>query len=242
VLFWLIKILTTGMGETASDFLNRRFDPMLVVPVTGLLLAGLLAAQIRSRDYRHWLYWSTVTMVAVFGTMAADALHVVLGVDYATSSLVLGCTTAVVFAAWRLTQPTIAVHSITTRPRECFYWAAVGATFALGTAVGDLTATTLELGYLPSGVLFAVLIAIPAFAHRRGWLATVPAFWTAYVLTRPLGASFADWIAVPGARGGLGLGTGAVSAVLLVVIVALVHRDRPGTRARPAAATVEPAA
>jgi len=222
VLFWLIKILTTGMGETASDFLNRRFDPMLVVPVTGLLLAGLLAAQIRSRDYRHWLYWSTVTMVAVFGTMAADALHVVLGVDYATSSLVLGCTTAVVFAAWRLTQPTIAVHSITTRPRECFYWAAVGATFALGTAVGDLIAEKFALGYWVSAAIFGGAIALVTVAHFGLKLNAVLAFWLAYILTRPLGASIGDGLSQPTHTSGLGLGTTTTSYIFLGCILALV--------------------
>lgn len=238
VLFWAIKIVTTGMGETASDFLARTFDPVIVVPLAGLALAALLVAQIRSRRYRHRLYWATVTGVAVVGTMAADAVHVVLGVSYVTSTIVFAAATAVIIGCWYLSQSTIAVHSITTRPRECFYWATVGATFALGTAAGDLTAASLGLGYLASGVLFAVLFAVPVTAHRASLLAAVPAFWIAYVLTRPLGASFADWVARPG--DGLGAGTGTVSAVLLAVIVALVHAARPrvaGPSTRPVTTT-----
>ncbi|MGI5132231.1 hypothetical protein ACQEVB_35880 [Pseudonocardia sp. CA-107938] len=229
-LFWVIKILTTGMGETASDFLVRRFDPTLVVPLCGLVLAGLLVVQIRAARYRHGLYWATVTMVAVVGTMAADAVHVVLDVGYLTSTFVFAVATTVIITVWRATQPTIAVHSITTRPREGFYWATVGATFALGTAAGDLAAAS-GLGYLTSGVVFTALIAVPWIAHRWLGLAGVPAFWTAYVLTRPLGASFADWLAAGGDRGGLGLGTGTVTAALTLAIIALVVASRPRTKA-----------
>lgn len=235
VLFWVVKILTTGMGETASDFLAHRFDPVAVVPGAGLVLAGLLVAQVLSSRYRHWLYWSTVAMVAVVGTMVADALHVVLGVGYLASTIAFALATVVIIGLWYGTQRTVAVHSITTRRRECFYWATVGATFALGTAAGDLTATTLGLGYLASGALFAVLIAVPALAYRAGVLPAVPAFWSAYVLTRPLGASFADWVAVSRDRGGLDAGTGVVTVVLVVTIIALVVVTRPrvGAAGRP---------
>lgn len=225
--FWGIKILTTGAGEVLSDFLARSIDPAVAVLGAAAVLIGLLVAQITARRYRHWPYWTTVAGVAVVGTMAADAMHVVLGTDYATASVVFLCATAVVIGVWYLSESTIAVHSITTRGRETFYWAAVSATFALGTAVGDLTASSLGIGYLVSGLLFTALIAVPGLAHHRRVLAAVPAFWTAYVLTRPLGASFADWVAVPVGRGGLGLGTGTVGAVLLVVIAALVWRSRP---------------
>jgi uncharacterized membrane-anchored protein len=220
--FWVIKVLTTGMGETASDFLARTAVPELAVGLTGLVLAALLVAQVRAARFHEWLYWSAVAMVSVFGTMAADALHVVLGVPYLASTVAFGTAVAVLLALWHRVEGTLAIHSITTRRREVFYWGTVLATFALGTAAGDLTASTLGLGYLTSGILFAAAIAVPALAHRWWGLDPVLAFWAAYVLTRPLGASFADWLAVAPDRGGLDLGTGPVSAVLVVVIAAAV--------------------
>ncbi|CAM5301404.1 hypothetical protein AB0M94_23025 [Streptomyces xanthochromogenes] len=221
-LFWIVKVLTTGMGETASDYLGRTLGP---VPAGALGLTGLavaLVAQFRSDRYRPWTYWSAIVMVSVFGTMAADVVHVIAGVPYAVSTAAFTVTLAAVFVAWRLSEGTLSIHSIRTRRRETFYWAAVLATFALGTAVGDLTAGTLHLGYLTSGVLFAALIAVPALAGRYLGLDAVAAFWWAYVLTRPLGASFADWMGVPAGREGLGWGTGPVTLALIVPIVALV--------------------
>jgi len=222
--FWVVKVLTTGMGETASDYLVRTFDPVLAVGTAGLVLVVLLAAQFAVRGYRPRVYWAAVAMVSVFGTMAADVAHIVLGVPYVVSTVAFGVVVAAVLGVWYRTERTLDVHSITTPRREAFYWATVLATFALGTAAGDLTATTLHLGYLASGVLFAVAIAVPAVAHRRCGLNPVLAFWIAYVLTRPLGASFADWIAVPPARGGLDLGTGPISLVLIAAIVIAVAR------------------
>ena len=159
-------------------------------------------------------------MVSVFGTMAADVVHVVLGVPYLASTGAFGAAVAVLLFVWHRVEHTLAIHSISTTRRELFYWATVAATFALGTAAGDLTATTLGLGYLASGVVFAVAFALPALAHRYAGLNAVLAFWIAYVLTRPLGASFADWIAVPPGRGGLDLGTGPITLVLVVAIAA----------------------
>jgi uncharacterized membrane-anchored protein len=161
-------------------------------------------------------------MVSVFGTMAADVLHVGIGVPYAVSTAFFAVALAAVFVAWWVAERTLSVHEITTARREGFYWAAVMATFALGTAAGDLTATSLGLGYLGSGLLFLLVFAVPGVvfaATRRG---AVPLFWIAYVTTRPLGASFADQLAVSPARGGAGLGTGPVSAALLLVLVVLV--------------------
>jgi len=176
-------------------------------------------------------------MVSVFGTMAADVTHIGLGVPYAVSTAVFAVTVAAILALWYLRERTLDIHSISTVRREIFYWGAVLATFALGTAAGDLTATTVGLGYLASGVLFAVAIAVPAAAHRWWGLKPVPAFWIAYILTRPLGASFADWIGVPAQRGGLGAGTGTITLILLAAIaigVAVMHRshhDANSTRA-----------
>jgi uncharacterized membrane-anchored protein len=161
-------------------------------------------------------------MVSVFGTMAADVLHVALGIPYVVSTVAFAIAVAAVFALWHRLERTLDIHSITTTRREVFYWTTVLATFALGTAAGDLTATTLHLGYLASGVLFAVAITVPAVANRRWGLNPVLNFWIAYVLTRPLGASFADWVAVPADRDGLGLGTGPVSVVLIIAIIVAV--------------------
>ncbi len=222
VWFWVIKILTTGMGETASDYLAHTFAPPVAV---GMGLTGLVAAlvlQFRVRRYVAWIYWLAVVMVSVFGTMAADVLHVGFGITYAVSTVFFSIVLAVVFAVWHATEKTLSIHTIDTRRREFFYWATVLSTFALGTAAGDLTAATLGWGYLASGVVFAVAIAVPAIAHRRFGLGAVPAFWIAYVITRPLGASFADWMGVSTARGGLALGTGPVTLAWLAAIIALV--------------------
>ncbi|MER8187254.1 hypothetical protein [Kitasatospora sp. NPDC094015] len=222
--FWAVKILTTGMGETTSDYLARVLGPVPAVASAGLLLAAALYAQSRARRYVPAVYWAAVVMVSVFGTMAADVAHVALGVPYAASALVFALALAAVFLLWRRSEGTLAVETVSGGRREIFYWSAVLATFALGTAVGDLTAATLGWGYLTSGLLFAALIAVPALGHRLLRLPAVLAFWWAYVLTRPLGACFADWAGVSHQRGGLDLGTGAVSLVLGVVILAAVLR------------------
>ncbi|MER5730302.1 hypothetical protein ABT084_18530 [Streptomyces sp. NPDC002138] len=220
--FWTVKILTTGMGETASDFLARTLGP---VPAGCLGLAGLtalLVLQFRSARYRPWLYWSAIVMVSVFGTMAADVVHVIAGIPYTVSAAGFTLALGAVLALWYASERTLSIHSIHTTRRESFYWATVLTTFALGTAVGDLTAGTLHLGYLPSGFVFAALIVLPVLGRRFLGLNAVAAFWAAYILTRPLGASFADWMGVPAARHGLGWGTGLVSLALLVPIAALV--------------------
>jgi uncharacterized membrane-anchored protein len=162
-------------------------------------------------------------MVSVFGTMAADVVHVVAGVPYAVSTVVFAVLLAVVLVTWHRSEGTLSIHSIDTPRRERFYWATVLTTFALGTAAGDLTAGTLSLGYFSSGVLFAAAIAVPAAARLAG-LNAVAAFWWAYVLTRPLGASFADWMGAGTSHGGLGWGTGPVSLGLAALIAAAVGR------------------
>ena len=220
--FWITKVLTTGMGETASDYLAHRFDPILAVGVTGLVLAVSLFLQFRAQRYVAWIYWLAVAMVSVFGTMVADVLHIGLGIPYLVSTIAFSVALAVIFLIWYASEKTLSIHSITTRRREVFYWATVLATFALGTAAGDMTAVTLHLGYLASGVLFMALIAIPAFAYWRLGLNEIFAFWFAYIVTRPLGASFADWAAVSPARGGLGLGTGPISLWLGLLIICFV--------------------
>ena len=176
-------------------------------------------------------------MVGVFGTMCADVLHVGLGIPYIASTIFYAVVLAVIFRTWYLSEGTLSIHSIYTRRREAFYWATVLATFALGTAAGDLTAVTFGLGYFASGLLFTAVIAVPAIGYWRfGWNA-VFSFWFAYVVTRPLGASFADWLAVSKERGGLALGTGPVSLVLagliacFVAYLSVTRKDVPGRRA-----------
>ena len=199
----------------------------------GLLIA--LALQLRAARYVAWIYWLAIVMVAVFGTMVADVLHVVIGIPYIVSTASLGLALAVIFAAWYRVEGTLSIHHIDTHRRELFYWATVMATFALGTAAGDLTAATLGLGYPGSTLLFGLLFVLPAVAYRLlGWN-PVLCFWTAYVITRPLGASVADWLG-KSTLGGLGLGDAKVAAGLTVLIVLCVgyltvtRRDVAGRR------------
>lgn len=228
VYFWVIKVLTTGMGETTSDFFIHRAGLKNTVAlvgitlVTGIILAVSLALQFKAARYVAWTYWLALVMVSVFGTMTADGVHVVLGVPYLLSSVFFAFVLAAIFWAWQSSERTLSIHSIVTRQRELFYWTVVMATFALGTATGDMTAITLHLGYLSSGLLFAALIAVPAVGYRWFRLNSIFAFWFAYVVTRPLGASFADWLSVPASRGGLGLGWGWVSLALAILIACLV--------------------
>jgi uncharacterized membrane-anchored protein len=222
VAFWITKVLTTGMGESTSDYLVLTLGPAIAIGIGALVFAAALIAQFRVTRYVAGVYWFAVVMVSVFGTMAADVLHVGLGIPYLVSTSFFAVVLAAIFVIWHRTQRTLSIHSITTRPRELFYWATVLTTFALGTAAGDLTATTFGLGFLGSGILFAAVIAVPAIAWWKFRLNSIVAFWFAYVTTRPLGASFADWMAVSHQRGGLNWGTGPVSLVLSVIILGFV--------------------
>jgi uncharacterized membrane-anchored protein len=220
VIFWVLKLLTTGMGEAMSDFLGQKSVPLAgVVGVFGMWFA--LRLQLRAREYRAPVYWFAVMMVAIFGTMVADGLRDGASLSYDVTTPFFAVVVAAIFIAWYRSEGTLSIHSITTRRRELYYWAAVLATFALGTAAGDLTALTLNLGFFPSVLLFAAVISIPAIAWWRFRLNPVLAFWLAYIVTRPLGASFADGFSKPN-NGGLGIGDGPVSAVALLVFVGLV--------------------
>ena len=222
VFFWLIKILTTAMGESISDYLVHGYNPYLAVIVGFLGFLIAMTLQLRSRRYLSWAYWLAVSMVAVFGTMAADVLHVEFHIPYIASTILFALALIVVFTSWHRSEGTLSIHSINTRRRELFYWAAVLATFAMGTAAGDLAAYTANLGFLPAGLLFAALFALPGIAYRYLNLNAILAFWFAYVMTRPLGASFADWMGKSRHAGGLGWGDGPVSFTLAILIVALV--------------------
>jgi uncharacterized membrane-anchored protein len=238
VMFWVLKLLTTGMGESMSDFLGQHSVPLAaVIGIFGLWLA--LRLQLRQDRYRAPYYWFAVMMIAIFGTMAADGIHDGAGIGYAVTTPMFALITGAIFFFWYRSESTLSIHSITTRRRERFYWAAVLGTFALGTAAGDLTATTLNLGFFGSIVLFAAIILIPAIGWYRFRLNPIVGFWFAYIVTRPLGASFADWFSKP-TNGGLGLGDGLVSGVSLLLFIGLVSyvaiskRDaQPGLGGRP---------
>jgi uncharacterized membrane-anchored protein len=222
IYFWIIKLLTTAMGESTSDYVVYKYNPYLAVLAGGFVLLIALVIQLKMKKYIPWIYWLTVTMVAVFGTMAADALHIQLRVPYIVSTIFFAIVLAIIFKVWHKTENTLSIHSIYTTRRELFYWAAILATFALGTAAGDLTAYTLGLGYFTSGLLFAFLFAIPAIGFWLFDLNDILAFWVCYILTRPLGASFADWTGKSKAVGGLGWGDAKVATVLTILIVLFV--------------------
>lgn len=220
--FWVVKGLSTAMGEATSDYLVHAISPVIAVLLgfAGFLVA--LVVQFSMRRYVAWAYWFAVVMVGVFGTMAADVLHVGLGVPYTASTILYAAVLFAVFLTWQRTEHTLSIHSIDSSRREAFYWAAVVATFALGTAAGDLTAVTFHLGFLWSAVVFAAIIMIPAGGYRWFRWNGVFAFWFAYVITRPLGASVADWLGKPRTSSGLGVGAGAVSIGLTLAIACLV--------------------
>jgi uncharacterized membrane-anchored protein len=230
VFFWIIKLLSTAMGESTSDYLVFHINPYVAVCLGSVGLVVALILQLWARRYIAWIYWLAVVMVAIFGTMAADVLHVVLSIPYLVTTIFFTLSLAVVFIVWYISEKTLSIHSINTRRRELFYWATVIATFALGTAVGDMTAATLNLGYLLSGILFAIVFVIPGIGYWRfGWN-KIFSFWFAYIITRPLGASFADWFG-KSYLGGLGLGDTKVSLVLTILIIIFViyltitHKD-----------------
>jgi uncharacterized membrane-anchored protein len=217
--FWVVKLLTTAMGEAVSDYLVNDWNKYLGVLLGFVVFAVAISVQFRARTYSTWRYWAAVSMVAVFGTMCADVLHVVLGLPYTVSFTLYAVLLAVTFTVWYRSERTLDVHSINTPRREVFYWLTVIFTFATGTAVGDLTAVTLNLGYLASAFMFLGALTVPLVAWRLG-ANPVAAFWVAYVLTRPAGASFADYFGMPKGVSGLGLGHGPVSIVLIVVVAA----------------------
>ncbi len=220
--FWAAKLLTTALGESTSDYLVHTIDPVIAVLVGFVGLAIAIAIQFWMKKYVAWAYWLAVTMVAIFGTMAADVLHIGLGIPYVVSSIVFSLSLAIIFIIWQKGEHSLSIHSITTYRREFFYWTTVMVTFALGTAIGDMTAATFGLGYLLSGILFSILFAIPAIGNwKLGWN-SIFSFWMAYIITRPLGASFADWLGRTASLGGIGIGTAHVSIALAIFLVGLV--------------------
>ena len=234
LLFWIIKLLTTGMGEAGADFLGTVSIPLAALIGIGGFFA-VLWLQLRADAYHPVRYWTTVLSVALFGTMIADGPHVALGTPYAVDSAIYLVLLCGLLAWWKASEGTLSVHSITTVRRERFYWGAVLLTFGLGTAVGDSTAIEMGLGFAWSIALFGILILVPFALWRVGINATI-AFWAAYVLTRPLGASVADWLGKSHAAGGLGWGDGTVTGLAMpifaafVTYVAVTHIDTEGAR------------
>jgi uncharacterized membrane-anchored protein len=229
--FWIIKIMSTTVGETGADYLAVHVG--LGTAVTGAIMAslllGALVLQLQKRLYVPWIYWLTVVLVSVVGTQITDALTDRLGVSLYVSTAVFAAALGATFAVWYATERTLSIHSIVTRRRELFYWAAILFTFALGTAAGDLATEALGLGFTLGTAVCGALIAAIALAYYLGANAVLT-FWLAYILTRPLGASLGDLLSQAREYGGLGLGTIYTSLGFLTVIIALVAcisvRDR----------------
>ncbi|MFL6060126.1 MAG: hypothetical protein ACJ72E_02765 [Marmoricola sp.] len=235
LLFWVVKLLTTGIGESGADFLGTVSIPLAaLVGIGGFFLA--LWVQLRASTYHPVRYWITVLMVALFGTMIADGPHVALGTPYYVDSIIYFCLLSGLLTWWKRSEGTLSVHSITSARRERFYWGTVLLTFGLGTAVGDTTAINIGLGFAWSIALFGVLILVPLVLWRRGLDATI-AFWASYVLTRPLGASVADWLGKSHHNGGVGWGDGTVTGLGLLLFIGFVtyltitHSDEEGAHA-----------
>jgi uncharacterized membrane-anchored protein len=221
VLFWVVKILTTAGGEVTSDYL-KKYGNFGGGGTEIALFVIALVLQFATRRYRALAYWSLAYAIAIAGTGLSDFLHLDVHIPYAGTSLMWAVILAVVFWVWYRSEGTLSIHSITTQRREAFYWATVFATFALGTALGDFTATSLSMGYLDSGFFFLGVFLLPAVAWWRFGMNSVAAFWAAYIVTRPLGASFSDWISKPVNITGLNFGNGRTAIVFAVVVGLLV--------------------
>lgn len=247
IFFWVIKILATTVGETAADFLNETMH--LGFTTTSVLMTGLLVItlvfQFRARKYVPAIYWLAVALISIVGTLVSDFLVDGLNVPLHTTTLIFGVLLVIAFGIWYAQERTLSIHTINTRKREAFYWMAILFTFALGTSAGDWIAEGLNLGYWKSAVMFLVAIAVIALAHFRFKLSEGLAFWGAYILTRPLGASLGDLMSQPRADGGFGLGTTGTSAIFLgLILVAVVYLTITKRDQRPAgeAAAIEAAA
>lgn len=222
--FWIIKVLATTVGETGADFLNVKLGLGLngTSVVMTVLLAIFLVIQMRSGRYVPWQYWIVVVLLSVVGTLLTDTLTDELGVSLYVSTAAFTVGLIVTFVAWYRSEHTLSIHEIHNTRREAFYWATILFTFALGTAGGDLVSEKSGLGYLIATLIFAGGIALITIGFYARLLGAVLAFWLAYILTRPLGASIGDLLTQPAANGGLGLGTMLVSGLFLVIIVSLV--------------------
>jgi uncharacterized membrane-anchored protein len=222
--FWIIKVLATTVGETAADYLSATLN--LGLGITSYIMGGLLLIallnQFRLKRYVPVSYWCVVVLTSIVGTLITDRLVDELGVSMMTTAIVFGFALLAVFGVWYFREKTLAMHSIRTDQRELYYWAAILLTFALGTSTGDLLAEASKLGYGMSALVFGALIAIITACYYYLQMNAVLAFWIAYILTRPLGASIGDLLSQPTPNGGLGWGTIGTSMVFLSIISSLV--------------------
>jgi len=224
IFFWIIKILATTIGETAADYLsdNLGFGLSGTTLVMSALLAVVLVVQFRARRYVPVVYWLVVVVLSIVGTLVTDNLTDKYNVALETTTVIFAIALAATFITWARVEHTLSIHSIYTRRREAFYWLAILFTFALGTAAGDLIAERYGIGYWKAALLFGGCIALITFAWRYLGLNPILAFWMAYILTRPLGASIGDYLSQPKADGGLGLGTTTTSMIFLAAIAVVV--------------------
>ncbi len=224
LLFWIIKMMSTTVGETAADFLNAdlHFGLIGTSNVMGVLLIISLFFQIRAKSYSPPLYWISVVFISVFGTLITDNLSDNLGVPLAGSTCAFATALIATFAIWYAEEKTLSIHSIDSVKRELFYWTAILFTFALGTAAGDWAAEGLNIGYTNAALLFGGLIAATAISYYAFEINAVACFWIAYVLTRPFGASCGDLLSQPISNGGMGMGTVSTSILFLATIIGLV--------------------
>ncbi len=222
--FWVIKVMATTVGETAADFLAVNLDFGLTATsyiMTGLLVFSL-ASQFRAKQYVPWMYWLAVVLISIVGTLITDNLVDNMGVSLEITTIVFSIALALTFLAWFSSEKTLSIHSIYTSKREIFYWLTILFTFALGTAAGDLLSEGSGLGYDTAGMIFAAGIAAVTMAYYFLKMNAVLAFWLAYILTRPLGASLGDLLSKPVAENGIGMGTVETSALFVTVIFSLV--------------------
>ena len=224
LLFWIVKIMTTTVGETAADFLNFNlgFGLSITSVVIGALLLTSLFFQLTQTRYIPSVYWATVTLISIFGTLITDNLTDQLGVPLSLSSLVFSLLLIVTFTFWFMKEKTLSIHAIHSGRRESFYWLAIFITFALGTAVGDFVAEKLQWGYAYSSIIFGGVIALITLAHHLFKLNSIQCFWLAYILTRPLGASLGDLLTQPTNVGGLGMSSMLINIVFLLTIIMIV--------------------
>jgi uncharacterized membrane-anchored protein len=222
--FWVIKILCTTVGETGADFLNTKLNLGLdgVTLIIGTMLVVTLIFQFKSKKYVPGIYWLAVVLISIVGTLITDNLTDTLGIPLMYTTIIFTIMLSIVFAVWYKKEKTLSIHTIITTRREVFYWLAILFTFALGTAAGDLLAEIINLGYMLSAIIFAVLIATVAISHFVFKVNTILAFWITYILTRPLGASIGDYLSQDLDNGGLGLGTVITSMIFLATILATV--------------------
>ncbi len=236
--FWLIKLMAVTVGETAADYLATNLG--LGLSTTSWVMSGFLVAalalQFAQRKYVPWAYWVTVVLISVVGTLITDNLVDNLGISLQTTAVAFSLALTATFIVWYAIEKTLSIHTIYTMRREAFYWFAILFTFALGTAAGDLVAEGLGLGYLYTGLMYGLVIGAITFAYYALKLNGIVAFWLAYILTRPMGASFGDLLSQPVANGGLGFGTVATSAIFLAVIAGIIvymTRSREGLEGEP---------